>query len=74
MHVLHELRTVIPGFGLVTLYRAKTAAKAKSFQHHNNLQTFEGKKVSAVEVMAEVAEQTFGWVYKPAPVREVRYV
>lgn len=73
MHVLHELITIIPGRGVTTLYRAKTEAKAKSFQHHNNLAAFEGRKVSAVEVISENANP-LGWVYVPAPVREVRYV
>lgn len=74
MHVLHELQVFVPGSGLVTLYRAKTAAKAKSFQHHNNLNTFQGKKVSAVEVIGEYIEQTLGWVYQAPAKREVSYV
>lgn len=73
MHVLHELITVVPGRGVVTLYRAKSEAKAKSYRLHNNLALFEGRKVSAVEVITEVANK-LGWVYEPAPVREVRYV
>ncbi|MBY0417810.1 MAG: hypothetical protein K2W88_07100 [Pararheinheimera sp.] len=74
MDNVHELRTVLPGLGLVTLYRAKTAEKARSFQRYNELKIFNGHKVSLVEVIGEHIDRTLGWVYQPAPVREVRYV
>lgn len=60
-----ELVTVMKGRGVVTLYRAKNAEKAKSFQHHNNLAKFEGKKVSLVETQYNPERlMPMGWVFK----------
>lgn len=72
---LSELVTVIPGRGIVTLYRAKTLDKVKSYQRHNELFTFEGKKVSATEVTGEYIDSKLGWVYEAVTVgRGITYV
>lgn len=74
MQTFSELVVAIPGQGLVTLYRAKTPEKAKSFQQHNDLSFFEGRKVSMQEVKGEYIQPKLGWVYEPKQERGLRYV
>lgn len=74
MQTCSELVVAIPGRGLVTLYRAKTPEKAKSFQLHNDLSFFEGRKVSMHEVRGEHIQPKLGWVYEAERARGLCYV
>lgn len=74
MQTFSELVVAIPGQGLVTLYRAKTPEKAKSFQMHNGLSFFEGRKVSMQDVRGEYIQSKLGWVYEAKQERGIRYV
>lgn len=65
MQQFAELVTVIPGRGLVTLYRGMNAAKVKSYQAYNSLHLFQGRKVSVVESKTPaLARPVMGWLYK----------
>ena len=56
-----ELRCVIPGQGLKTLFRATSYAQALAFRCNNALRTYKGAKVFACERRSEVKEKT-GWL------------
>jgi hypothetical protein len=65
MQQFAELVTVIPGRGLVTLYRGMNVAKVKSYQLYNGLQEFQGRKVSVVESKTPaLSRPVMGWLFK----------
>lgn len=61
--VYAELVCVIPGEGMLTLFRCTTYAAALAFRSNNSLRDFKGQKVSAVERRSENFEKT-GWIYE----------